>query len=338
MATAPKMDEGNEMDAGRTTTKYVIRRSLITGTAILIPLAVTALVLSFAINFVSTNFLGPVAEAIRTTQLIPNQANQIAIEIATGIVFLFTVFAIGFVAEFTPEGGRLSDQFDELMAAIPGIGSVYTSFDEMSEMLLDDDTESFQEVKLVEYPGEASYVVAFKTSDTPGVIERDTGHEEMETLFMPMAPNPVMGGFVIHVSSDRVVDVDMTVEQGIQSIVTSGVAFGGDDPELRGLTAREMREIGQVEAVEGQTDPSLGSPSIRHEPTETAKARREEYDGAVSPEHSETPEKIAERADAEESVSSTEAATPAELAQRRNRHRGTTDDSSRKYSDVEETE
>ncbi|MFB6305090.1 MAG: hypothetical protein ABEH47_07980, partial [Haloferacaceae archaeon] len=46
------------------------------------------------------------------------------------------------------------------------------------------------------------------------------------TLFLPLAPNPVMGGYVLHVEADRVVDVDLTVEEGVQSIVTSGVATG----------------------------------------------------------------------------------------------------------------
>jgi len=51
----------------------------------------------------------------------------------------------------------------------------------------------------------------------------------MMTLFMPLAPNPVMGGYVVHVPQDRVYDVDMTVEEGIRSIVTSGVATGDSD-------------------------------------------------------------------------------------------------------------
>jgi uncharacterized membrane protein len=48
----------------------------------------------------------------------------------------------------------------------------------------------------------------------------------MVTLFMPMAPNPVMGGHVVHVPTSRVYDIDMTVEEGLRSIVTSGVATG----------------------------------------------------------------------------------------------------------------
>jgi uncharacterized membrane protein len=54
----------------------------------------------------------------------------------------------------------------------------------------------------------------------------------MVSVFMPMAPNPFMGGFVLHVAADRVHDVDMSVEEGIQAVVSSGIAVDEnvDDP------------------------------------------------------------------------------------------------------------
>ena len=64
----------------------------------------------------------------------------------------------------------------------------------------------------------------------------------MTTLFMPMAPNPVMGGFVLHVENDHVYDIDISVEEGIQSIVSSGVTVGADS-EVTG-------DIGEIEPVE----------------------------------------------------------------------------------------
>lgn len=51
----------------------------------------------------------------------------------------------------------------------------------------------------------------------------------MQTLFVPLAPNPVMGGFLTHLPDERVHDVDLTVEEGVQSIVTSGAAI---DPRV----------------------------------------------------------------------------------------------------------
>jgi len=240
MPSAPgDIEAAEELIPERSDPKDVLRKSFIKGLAILLPLLVTLFVLSFVLGFVFQQ-LNPVATAV--VQVTPFQS-EIVVAASTVILFLLLVVGVGSVAEYGTENDRLSDQFNEFMASIPGLGSVYTSFNEMSELLLDSDTDSFQDVKLVEYPGKDSYVVAFKTAETPEVVAEDTGNEEMITLFMPMAPNPVMGGFVIHVSTDRVVDVDLTVEQGIRSIVTSGVAFGEGDDGPSGLNEQQLRQL-----------------------------------------------------------------------------------------------
>ncbi|WP_435193880.1 DUF502 domain-containing protein [Natronomonas sp. EA1] len=291
--------------------KTVVKRSLVTGGAIMIPFAVTLIVVGVVLNFIS-NTLDPVIGALQAGPIGPDDVSPLQLKVLTVVVFVLFVFAVGFLAEFRDGTSRFGQAFDNVMAAIPGIGSVYTSFDEMSELLLDSDTDSFQEVKLVEYPSEGAYTVAFKTAETPSVIEEATGGE-MVTLFMPMAPNPVMGGFVIHISKERVVDVDLTVEQGIRSIVTSGVAIGEDGAQHRGLTESEMRKLGQIERVEQAADPGTETDEVEREIESDPDERIDEYDDAIAPEYSETAQKIAERSaqEGEETV-----VPPAELAGR----------------------
>jgi len=293
MASPPSEEETAHGSPNRRRyTRELLRRSFVSGVGIALPLLVTLAILSFALNFISGQ-LDPVVNVV--DNLTPNQNLQdLLIEVTTVGVLVILVFVVGFLAEFGPGNGQVGEGFDYVMESIPGIGSVYTSFNEMSELLLDSDTESFQEVKLVEYPRDGSYTVAFKTATTPDVIGDATGHEEMVTLFMPMAPNPVMGGFVIHVSADRVVDVDMTVEEGIRSIVTSGVAIGEDDPQMRGLTRSQMRELGQVQRIDNQVG-AAASAGVQRD--DGMAARREEYDEDVAPEHSETPAAIESRAE-----------------------------------------
>jgi hypothetical protein len=163
----------------------------------------------------------------------------------------------------------------------------------MSEVVVESDADSFQDVKLVEYPTEGSYTLAFVTADTPGTVQQAVGRKGMVTLFMPMAPNPVMGGFVIHVDRDRVFDIDITVEEGIQSIVTSGVTVGGDrsrtpDPDL---DPEEIASIGR----ESQAEKRFGEDEDVFQPRQVAPDRTEEYDEAVDPEHASTPEAMARR-------------------------------------------
>lgn len=243
-------DVPEELVADRPDPKEVLRRSFIKGAAIVFPLVITLFVVSFVLGFVWAQINPIVAAVVSATFL----EGELFVTLTTLVVFLALVFVIGAYAEYGSNRG-FSNQFDEFMASIPGVGSVYTSFNEMSELLLDSDTDSFQDVKLVEYPGRDSYVVAFKTAETPDVVARDTGNDDMVTLFMPMAPNPVMGGFVIYVSRERVVDVDLTVEQGIRSIVTSGVAIGEDEDFVAGLDEEQMRLLGRGDAGNQRDEP-----------------------------------------------------------------------------------
>lgn len=247
-----------EFDAGdrpaqRSSPGEAARQAFVRGLALTVPVIVTLIVLTFALNFVAS-LMAPVVDA--ANYVWPNlNVPAAVVQLVAVVTLLVIIFAVGIVAERT-SGDHFADEFDNFMASIPGLGSVYTSFSEMSDLLLDSDTDSFREVKLVEYPTDNSYAIAFLTADTPDVINDATTHEEMQTLFMPMAPNPVMGGFVIHVDEDQVYDVDLTVEEGIRSIVTSGVAIGQEEAHAAGVSEGELRELGAYERVEGVVGPA----------------------------------------------------------------------------------
>jgi uncharacterized membrane protein len=202
-----------------------LRRWLIAGSALAIPTVVTLFVVTFALNFLG-NVLTPVVGAVNV--VFANTPPAWLIELASVLSLVGIVLLIGFVAEST-SGERLASGFHTGMEAIPGVGTVYTSFRRMSDVLVESDTDSFQEVKLVEFPHEDAYSIAFVTAESIGAIERATDEGDMVTLFVPLAPNPVMGGFLSYVPRDRVYDVDMTVEQAVSALVTSGVTVGDDE-------------------------------------------------------------------------------------------------------------
>ena len=201
-----------------------LREGLIRGIVLTVPLALTLIILGFIANFIFSR-LKPFVSVIEQLFGLPNIPTWV-VEIAVLVFLIALIIFIGLISIEWKSFDRVENAFDELMTSIPGVGPIYSSFNEMSELLLDSQSQSFKDVKFVEYPTEESYALAFVTADTPEYVEESAGHEDMVTLFMPMAPNPVMGGFVISVNRDRVVDVDMSVQQGIQAIVTSGVGLG----------------------------------------------------------------------------------------------------------------
>ncbi len=215
-----------------------ISEVVLAGIAIIVPIVVTVYVLQVALGFVAgalgpiiafLDFLG-VFDLIEATGFLPLLAEfglyRWTIDILTEIIALVALLAlivvIGLIA-YHPWGRRLVDFFDVAIESIPGIGTVYRSFRRMGDIMLDDEVDNFQEVNLVELHGEGTYVIGFRVGEAPSVVEDATGDGSV-TMFIPFAPNPVTGGFLTYVSPDRLHDVDMTVEEGIRNIITSGVS------------------------------------------------------------------------------------------------------------------
>lgn len=238
-------------DPGRGEFRRTLRRWLITGAALVIPTVVTLIILGTVLNFFS-QLLNPLvrAAAMWLGFVDPEtEVDRLVVKVSAVVAVVATMLIIGVIADASPTDGRIAESFHQTMEGIPAIGSIYTGFREMSEVVVESDVDNFQDVKLVEYPTEGSYTFAFVTADTPDHIEQSTDRGDMVTVFMPMAPNPVMGGYVLHVDRDRLIDVDMTVEEGVRAIVTSGVTVTSD-PGEREVSPERLRRIG----VEVPTD------------------------------------------------------------------------------------
>ncbi|MHB9286628.1 DUF502 domain-containing protein [Halobacteriales archaeon Cl-PHB] len=204
------------------------RASLLTGTAIILPVLLSLFILLFAVDFLS-GLLDPFVVSIEEAFGDRGGQGEAILRIVTVFLLFLLILVVGAFAQSGYGGGRLERGIDSTMSQIPAVGSVYDSLSQMSQMMLTGDSQSFREVKMVEYPREGSYSVAFVTADTPEYVAETTGEQDLVTLFMPMGPNPFMGGFIIHVEQDRVYDVDLTVEEGISSIVSFGVAMEDED-------------------------------------------------------------------------------------------------------------
>ncbi len=104
-----------------------------------------------------------------------------------------------------------------------------------------------------------SSTIAFLTAEPGKVVRNATSHQEMVPLFLPMVPNSLIDGFVIHVAADRVYDVAMTAEEGVQAIVASGVAVdehadGTDTRRASGPGNLGVDERSQHHGAAGNTD------------------------------------------------------------------------------------
>jgi len=230
-----------------------VREAALTGVTVVVPLLVTLYVLSIAVGVVE-NLLDPLARVLASTNVAPN-ASEAIVDVAGVLVVVAITLLVGFVASFR-SGERVLAYFDAVLERIPGVGAVYMSFRQMSDVMVESDADNFQSVKLVEFPHQDAYTLGFQTTETPSAVEDAAGHDEMLTLFLPLAPNPVMGGHLTHVPADRVMDVDMSVEEGMRAVVTMGVAVS-DDGATDGLSRERLErltgeEVAPTQASEGE--------------------------------------------------------------------------------------
>lgn len=254
-----------------------LEKIILTGLAIVIPLLLTFYFIWFVIGRIRQS-LGPVVGLLEDAGVIGffRRRELIALLLETGvytdvigflseliaiILFLFLIIVVGAVARYR-YGEALVNVFDYLIASIPGVGTVYQTLRRVGNLVLGDDVSNFEAVKLVEMLSEDTYLIAFQTAAPPDAIDEATGPEEMITLFVPMAPNPVTGGFLVYVPRDRVLDVDLSVDDAVRAILTSGLATEEADQFGSALTTdKPTSGIGtgasESASVRAAADPSV---------------------------------------------------------------------------------
>ena len=287
MGSAPEGDE-----RGPVATR--VREAFVTGLAVVVPGLVTVGIVFFLLDAVY-RYLDLVSDAAVGVGLgasVSVVGGETVVELVAPVLLLAFVFAVGVAVNATASGERLVDVADAVISRVPGVGSIYDSFRQMSDVMLESDAQNFREVKLVEFPHEGAYTLGFVTTRTPEALAAPTGHDAMLTLFLPLAPNPVMGGHLVHLPESRVMDVDMTVEEGIRAVVTSGVAVAGAEADGPGLSADDLREVADAAAVDRRFDPGAAA-TVREDAVDPDRADR--YDAQVDPGHAVTPGGIARR-------------------------------------------
>ncbi len=92
---------------------------------------------------------------------------------------------------------------------------------QFAEIVLSDQTQSFSKVLLIEYPRKGVYSLCFQTSKEVGEIKGKIG-DDVVCVYIPTTPNPT-SGYIIMVSIDEVIELEMSVEDALKMIISLGV-------------------------------------------------------------------------------------------------------------------
>lgn len=191
-----------------------LRRSLITGLIVWVPLAVTVIVVRFLINLMDRSLL-VLPPTWRPDALLGFHV--------PGLGLLLTILVLIVTGLLTANllGRRLLTFSESILARIPLIRSIYSGAKQVAETVLSDGDSSFKKVMLIQYPRLGVWSMCFQTSTDLEEIQARTDNEVV-SVFVPTTPNPT-SGFVLFVPREDLTELDMSVDEGLKLIISLGV-------------------------------------------------------------------------------------------------------------------
>lgn len=198
-----------------------LRKYLVAGILIWVPLVVTFLLVRFVIDLID-----------KTLVFIPAKwqpENLIGYEIhGLGLVLTFILMLVTGMIVRNLFGRRLVSFWEKFLSRIPLVSTIYASVKQVTTTLFSESSQSFREVVMVEYPRKDVWMLAFVTGESPKLFQEKIGKKTIN-LFVPTTPNPTSGFYLI-VSEDDVIRLDIPVEVGLKMILSAGVINPLDDP------------------------------------------------------------------------------------------------------------
>ena len=191
-----------------------LRRYLVAGLLVWLPLSVTFIVLKFLLELMDNNLKFVPKEFLPETYLgfpIPG----LGLLLTVLVLILTGLLAANIV------GRSAVNLWESLLVRIPIVRTIYTAVKKFSEVVFSDSEQSFKKVLLIEYPRKGLYSFAFQTASQLQEVQAKTA-EEVICVFLPTTPNPT-SGFILMVPRRDVIELDMSVDEALKMVISLGV-------------------------------------------------------------------------------------------------------------------
>ena len=199
-----------------------LRRYLVAGLLIWLPVGVTILVFKVLLDLVD-QVLFLIPYAYRPETLLGFRIPGLGAILAFVILLVTGVFGANLL------GRRLVVLYESWLGRIPFVRTVYGGVKNFAAVLFSESGTSFKKVLLIQYPRKGVYRIALQTSELVPEIQAVTA-QTVVTAFVPTTPNAT-SGFIVFVPRDEVIELTMTVEEALKMIVSLGVVV----PEWHGV-------------------------------------------------------------------------------------------------------
>ena len=194
-----------------------MKKYLITGLLVWIPLAITLWVLHLIVTTMD-----------QTLTLLPPAFLPGIMRSIPGLGVLLTIVVVLLTGVLTSNilGQRLLRVWERMLGRIPVVKSIYSGVKQVSDTLFTPGGQAFRKVLLVQYPRPGSWTIAFQTGQPGGdVVNHLKG--DYVSVYVPTTPNPT-SGFFLMMPRQEVIELDMSVDDALKYVVSMGVVPPGE--------------------------------------------------------------------------------------------------------------
>ncbi|MCC6128001.1 MAG: DUF502 domain-containing protein [Chlamydiae bacterium] len=210
-----------------------MKKYLITGLIILMPLVLTIMLIVFLVDFFTTPVISLVGQLVVVLQEklsfhIPQDLTLFVSRIIALILICTLIFVLGIFSRWFLMRSFLK-LIHQIMGKIPVVRWVYKLCREVfSALFATDGKKIFKKPVMTPFPDAPNYCLGFLSGDAPVECEEKLGRP-LVSVFAPTAPHPI-SGFLFILPEEDIKSLDMTNEDAIKFLISCGVILPASDP------------------------------------------------------------------------------------------------------------
>ncbi|HEX5607505.1 MAG TPA: DUF502 domain-containing protein [Candidatus Binatia bacterium] len=201
-----------------------LRSHFLAGLLVFLPLAITLWFIGWVINLLDGVL------AVLPDALHPNSYLPFAIPKLGAVVTLLLILFLGFLTRGVATR-RFLGAWEKVFVQIPVFRGIYTAAQKLVQTFLGQ-SNAQRQVVMIEYPRSGVFTIGFAMGRAWSHLE-DKKNAQLVNVFIPTTPNPT-SGFYLLVPTDEVTPLNLTMEEGLKLITSSGLITPDDRARING--------------------------------------------------------------------------------------------------------
>ena len=203
-----------------------MKKLLLAGLIILLPVAITYWLIKFVINLITNPFEAFVQMLLIKLGFFTEATIYSHEQLIMIFSKMFIILALFLLIMLVGAIGRwfffrsLFHLADHILHAIPIINKVYLACKDFTSAIFSPKSGSFSQVVLVPFPSKEHLSIGLITSEFKAEALKG-GDDELVSVLIPGTPNPTIG-FLLMFSKKQLTFTDMKVDQAIKYVMSCG--------------------------------------------------------------------------------------------------------------------